>query len=54
MTATTTDLRVADLMIIDPIVISVDASIAERPRSCCGVTASPDCRPSISPVASSA
>lgn len=27
MTATTTDLRVADLMTIDPIVISVDASI---------------------------
>ena len=29
MTTTTTDLRVADLMTIDPIVISVDASIAE-------------------------
>jgi len=29
MTATITDLRVADLMTIDPIVISVDASIEE-------------------------
>jgi len=29
MTATTTDLRVADLMTIDPIVISVDASIED-------------------------
>ncbi len=29
MTAATTDLRVADLMTIDPIVISVDASIED-------------------------